>query len=233
MDTSVRHGTLGVLSGCLAAFDFLSSGALPMAAERWNSALGDGLQGLDSHALTVAWANAGVSALVLGDAVAARQALLSAACALRDDIQNDAGGVLRGTSSGHHFRLAADNGDAFAQASTARDNDLRALIDKIIAHHLALIDGRAVEPREVMLAAMECMFGHSSIEAQLARAETLSDVAECYVSRANKLRALLRHWPVRGRLTPEVAIAAMAIVPFDPRRPSANSQIRDAFNGDV
>lgn len=215
MDSRTKDQHFEVLDRALALFDFLAEADVAQAAAR--PTLADGSVGFPGD-LPVASANAGVAALMLGDETIAREMFERAANALRDNGEKSDGVALRGTSSGHHFRLAARHGDAFEKASAARGNDLHALMSVVVAHHLALLDGGTGAQRNVLFNAIDQVFGEASVEAMLCHAETLSVLAAFYVVRANKLRTLLDHRPARARLTPELAIAALVILPFDPRR---------------
>lgn len=219
MDTPPTERIAEDLSRITAAFAFFSADKIERAAERLNFLHADTDFARRGDALIVASANAGVAALILDDAPAAHDWLVRAAAAIHDTSRAlDGDGALRATSSGYHFRLAVNHGDVFEKANAARANELRALMSAVVAHHHALLDGDAIAQRDQMRAAIDQMFGTSSIEARLSRAESPSDFMDCYAERADKLRVILRHWPARARLSPEIAIAALAILPFDPRR---------------
>lgn len=230
MDRSVDDEKFEVLNRALALFDFLAEVDVASAAAR--RTLVDGSVGLRGNS-PVASANAGVAALISGDETMAREMFERAANTMRDHGAGSNGVALRGTSSGYHFRLAAHHGDAFEKASAARSKDLHVLMSAIVAHHLALLDEPAGAQSDVLYNAIDHVFGEASVEALVCRAETLSALAGCYAVRANKLRKLLVHWPARARLTPELEIAALAILPFDPRRLSPNGPAHAAFTRDT
>lgn len=223
MDTSADDQNFDSLSSALAAFDFLANADRERAARLWNHSAEMHNVAFQSAALVVATANAGVAALLLGDAHDARERLLRAASALSQSSQEQGVASLRGTSSGYHFRLAALHGDAFEAASASRGKELRELMSMVIAHHIAALDGNAGSQtaRSAMSVALENVFGRASVEARLSRATTPSDIADCYAARAGKLRTILRHWRPRAVLTPEISIAALAIWPFEMRHLSA------------
>lgn len=234
MDTPQNDRTADDLGRITAAFDFLSEARLAPAAERLNFPQGDTDIARRGDVLIVAAANAGVAALLSGDAPVARDWLVRAAAAIRNvGSALDVAGPLRATSSGYHFRLAVHHGDVFEKANAARNDELRALMSAIVAHHLALLGGDMIEHRDLMRAAIDQVFGKSSIESRLSRAESLPDFLHCYAVRADKLRVILRHWPARARLSPEIAIAALAILPFDPSRLPGGMPARNAIAGDA
>lgn len=219
MDTPPNDRIAEDLSRVTAAFAFLSEYRFEPAAERLKFPHADTDFARRGDVLVVAAANAGVAALLSGDALAARDWLVCAAATIQDTCRAlDGDGALSATSSGYHFRLAVHHGNVFEKVNASRATELRALMSAIVAHHLALLDGAAIAPRDQMRTAIDRVFGTSSIESRLSRAASRSDFMDCYAARAEKLRVILRHWPARARLSPEIAIAALAILPFDPRR---------------
>lgn len=213
MDTSANDLAFDVLDRALQAFDFLARGEPALAAAVWR-ALPNAYAADCGDALVVASANAGLAMYLLQDVSGAHATLLETARVLSSAREPSSNSV-RTTSSSHHFRLAIRHGEAFVRATTARGNELRALISSVVAHHVALLEGdaRSRIEQEEMRATVEAAFGQASVEARLCRAVTQAEISECYAARANKLRTLRRHWRSSSRLSPEFSVAALAIWP--------------------
>lgn len=222
MHKSAKYQHLSTSNRAIAAFDFLAENDVVSAA----AVLLSGPESTTGNALIVDLANA-----ALGDLLAEAPARMfensARAAALLDEMTialSEDAGTPRASSSGYHFRLASQHGDAFAKASRTRHANVYAVMRAIVDHHAALLRGEAERERtqSALAALIGETFGAASTEARMIQAQSFGEKAECFRARAEKLRAVTRHASSNADLSPEIALAAMVILPAIPAPVEAN-----------